>query len=75
MDIFIYNLSYSQLIGNAKAAGKDWGFTATWVSAPADCSLGANRPAAGSTNTCLPGLQDGNMDMALEGSLTDQEGM
>lgn len=37
--------------------------------------MGIKRPAAGSTNNCLPGLQDGNVDVALEGSLADQEGL
>lgn len=45
-----------------------------WVSAPGG-SLGIKNPAAGSPNSCLPGLQDGNVDEALEGSLADQEGL
>lgn len=44
-----------------------------WVSAPGG-SFGTKRPAAGSAN-CLPGLQDGNVDVVLEGSLADQEGL
>lgn len=51
MDLLIYNLNYSQLIGNAKAAGKGWIYSSV-----GECTwrLAGNQEASSRFNQQLP---------------------